>query len=211
MEQPRQCTAFEGSRLIARGALREVALTVKKVIDRRGQASVLIFDDDTAELVEVDLRGTLAEVRARLAAAQATRLERSEAPRGPGRPKLGVVAREVTLLPQHWDWLAAQPGGASVTLRKLVARAQRANQGPDRLRRGREALYRFISALAGDAAGFEEATRALFAGDRARFAGLLDNWPKDVRQHALRMSERAFGTGAGAGKGKTDGKNDGDL
>jgi hypothetical protein len=94
----------------------------------------------------------------------------------------------VTLLPRHWEWLAAQPGGASVALRKLVEEARRANAGADRVRRAREAAYHFTHALAGDLPGFEEATRALFAGDRARFERHAASWPADVREHAVRLA-----------------------
>ena len=180
------CTAFEGPRLIASGPLEEVAIAVKRVVDRRERGPVLIFEDGSAETIELDLRGTVGDVVKRLGAPA------KEPPRGPGRPRLGVVAREVTLLPRHWDWLSEQPGGASVTLRKLVEHARQANQGRDAVRIGREALYRFISVIAGNAPGFEEATRALFAGDRARFETFSRRWPKDVRDHALRMSGPAF-------------------
>jgi uncharacterized protein len=103
-----------------------------------------------------------------------------------------VVAREVTLLPRHWDWLAGQPGGASVTLRKLVEQARKDNEGKDRLRRAREAAYRFLSAMAGNLPGFEEAARALFAGDRDRFAAIVAPWPQDVREHAVKLAARGF-------------------
>jgi hypothetical protein len=114
------------------------------------------------------------------------------APRGPGRPKLGVVAREVTLLPRHWEWLATQPGGASITLRRLVEHAKRASTGKDRVRRSQSAAYRFMSAMAGDEPGFEEATRALFAGNLDRFNTLVEGWPRDVRDHARRLATGAF-------------------
>ena len=107
-------------------------------------------------------------------------------------PELGVVAREVTLLPRHWDWLAGQPGGASVTLRKLVEQARKDNEGKDRLRRAREAAYRFLSAMAGNLPGFEEAARALFAGHRDRFAAVVAPWPQDVREHAVKLAARGF-------------------
>ena len=90
-------------------------------------------------------------------------------PRGRGRPKLGVVAREVTLLPRHWDWLNSQSGGASVALRKLVEAARLAGDDKDRTRHAQEAAYRFMTALAGNLPGYEEATRALYAADPARF------------------------------------------
>ena len=98
------------------------------------------------------------------------------------------MAREVTLLPRHWEWLSAQPGGASVALRKLVEHARIAGQGSDRKRRAQESCYRFLSAMAGNEANFEEATRALFAGRRARFDEMTEPWPKDVRDHARRLA-----------------------
>jgi hypothetical protein len=112
--------------------------------------------------------------------------------RAVGRPKLGVTAREVTLLPRHWEWLAAQPGGASVTLRKLVEEARRAGAGDDLRRQAQERAYRFMTVMAGDRPGFEEATRALFAGDGARFAQCVAVWPQDIRTHAERLGEAAF-------------------
>lgn len=193
------CIAFEGSRCIASGQLKTVAVAVKKIVDQGGTEPVLVFDDETSAIVELDLRGTLADV--------AQRLEKkphhdggqnppcgamAEGHRGPGRPRLGVVAREVTLLPRHWDWLARQPGGASVALRKLVEEARRANAGKDRVRQAQEVAYRFMSAIAGHQNGFEEATRALFAGDAARFAEQVQGWPADVRQHATKLATAAF-------------------
>jgi hypothetical protein len=147
----------------------------------------LIFDDETGEQVEVDVRGTDDEVRQRLAPPG-----QEDAPRGPGRPKLGVVAREVTLLPRHWEWLNSQPGGASVALRKLVEEARRANAGRDRVRRSQEATYRFMSALAGNLPGFEEAARALFARNPARFAEQIRDWPEDVQKFLTHLGEECL-------------------
>ena len=177
------CIAFEGVKRIASGELVEVALAAKAVFD--GQSSllpVLILDAVSSEVVEVDLRGTAADVANRLAAPA----------RGPGRPKLGVVAREVTLLPRHWDWLNSQPGGASVALRKLVEEARR---GDDGIRQSQEAAYRFMRTMAGDEPGFEEATRALFARSRDRFEQHIASWPPDVRTHALVLAAAAMGHG----------------
>ncbi len=105
-----------------------------------------------------------------------------------GRPKLGVVAREVTLLPRHWEWLADQPGGASVALRKLVEAARRDHRERDEQRQLQERAYHFMSAMAGDLPGFEEGLRALYASERARFTELIAAWPADVREHALRLA-----------------------
>jgi len=183
------CTAFTGPRRIASGPIADVALAAKPASDR-GE-SVLVFDDATAQTIEIDFRGSAADVSARLA--QRTELraaptQEAEAPRGPGRPKLCVVAREVTLLPRHWDWLASQPGGASVALRKLVEHARRANGDKDRVRIAREVAYRFMSAMAGDLRNLEEASRALFAGDAARFYSLVAAWPEDIRDHTIKLA-----------------------
>jgi uncharacterized protein len=193
---PTRCTAFEGVRRIASGDLAQVVLKTKEILDRKRHAPVLIFDDATSELIDVDFRGTPDDVLKRLTAKMGNGLPAPpdrEAPRGPGRPKLGVVAREVTLLPRHWDWLNSQPGGASVALRKLVEEARRTNEGKDRVRRSQEAAYRFMSAMAGNEAGFEEATRALFAGNRRRFDEEVASWPADVREHARTLAADALG------------------
>jgi hypothetical protein len=194
-----RCTAFEGSRRIANGELAEVALAAKAAIDRGTTEPVLIFDDGTAKLIEVDFRGSADDVRQRLrqpakseAAASATADTAPEGFKRPGRPKLGVIGREVTLLPRHWDWLNGQPGGASVALRKLVDEARRANEDTDRKRKSRDTAYRFMAAMAGDRPGFEEASRALFAGDAERFQALIDAWPADVRDHTGKLADSAF-------------------
>ena len=186
MDELQTVTAFAGDRRIAAGALAQVAVTVKQLLDRGGSEAILVFDDDSGKVVEVDFRGLTDDVRRRFA--------QPEPPpgRGPGRPKLGVVAREVTLLPRHWDWLAGQPGGASVALRKLVEEARRAHAGRDRVRRAQEVAYRFMSAMAGDRPGFEEAARALFAGERERFAALIEPWPADIRGHLDRLAAGSF-------------------
>ncbi len=182
------CTAFDGPRRIASGPLIEVACAAKRVVDANPAATLQIFDNATSEPVEIDLRGTQDDVLARLGAGDAARDTHPQGRKGPGRPRLGVVAREVTLLPRHWDWLREQPGGASVALRKLVEAGMRESGERDRTRRAREAAYRFMTAMAGNEAGFEEAIRALFAGDRGRFVAWVAAWPPDVRDHAIRLA-----------------------
>ena len=176
------CTAFQGDRRVAAGAPADVALQLKHGTGE----PVLIFDDATGQQIEFDLRGSDADVLARLAPPA----EMDTPPEaGRGRPRLGVVAREVTLLPRHWEWLNLQSGGASATLRRLVDTARVASGGTDAARRSRQAADRFMAALAGDRPGYEEASRALYAGDRARFAAEIAAWPQDVREHALRLAE----------------------
>jgi uncharacterized protein len=163
---------------------------------------VLLFDPVSSARIDIDFHGSLAQVLQRVAPLSEVRenMEASgdasganaPAPRGPGRPRLGVVAREVTLLPRHWEWLNVQPGGASVALRKLVDEARRVHGDKDRRRQSQEAAYRFLSPVAGHLPGFEEATRALFAGNRGRFEAQVHDWPADVREHASRLAVGAF-------------------
>jgi hypothetical protein len=187
---PQTFTAFESQRRLVSGPLHQVALAVKRA-EQRDAERVAIFSDATGRAIDLDLRGSDAEIVARLqrpvspdpAASQETATSR-----GRGRPKLGVVAREVTLLPRHWEWLTTQPGGASVTLRKLVEAARRANGDKDRSRAARDAAYHFMSAMAGNLPGFEEASRALFADEQRRFASLIAAWPDDIRDHIVRLA-----------------------
>ncbi len=190
MSDPARFTVFENDHRVATGPLAEVALVVKWMADRPGATSILVFDDATGRPIDLDLRGSDAEVVARLRrpATAAAPAADPTPPRGRGRPKLGVVAREVTLLPRHWDWLAAQPGGASVALRKLVEEARRRNADRDRARTARDAAYHFMSTMAGNLPGFEEAARALFAADRHRFAELIASWPPDIRDHIMKLA-----------------------
>jgi hypothetical protein len=194
--------AFMGERKIASGPLCEVALVMKRLFDGGDERLVLLFDNEGNQL-DVDLRGTESQIRLAL---ESTRTEStsestvsiesqsasSRPSSGPGRPKLGVVAREVTLLPRHWEWLNNQPGGASVTLRKLVEQAKKSGDGPGIMRKAREAAYRFMSAIAGNEAGFEEASRALFAGNLERFEQETAHWPDDVKEHLRQLAAPSF-------------------
>lgn len=190
-------TAFEGRRVLLSGPLIDVVLAVKASAERGASEPILVFDDDTGRTLDFDLRGTKADIVARLSPSSAkpgrpTSSTGSEEPgtarRGRGRPRLGVVGREVTLLPRHWEWLAAQPGGASVALRKLVDEARKVGGPAEARRTAQEAAYRFMSAMAGNLPGFEEAIRALFANDRVRFEQQMSSWPEDIRAYALRLA-----------------------
>lgn len=191
-------TAFQGTRLLASGRLLEVARSVKRAADRADEEAVLVFDDATGRTVELDLRGSADEVVQRLAGEGEDRADAEGDPpadkpnRGRGRPRLGVVAREVTLLPRHWAWLGAQRGGASAALRRLVDEARNRYEHRDRVRQAQDSAYRFMSKMAGNEAGFEEAIRALYAGDRERFHAESERWPEDVRRYAHELAEDAF-------------------
>ncbi|MBL8602425.1 MAG: DUF2239 family protein [Myxococcales bacterium] len=177
-------SAFEGSTLLAHGSAAEVFGVVLRHLARSPESMVLFFEGGSGRQVDFDLRGTLAEVLARVAPREA---------RSPGRPKLGVVSREVSLLPRHWAWLESQPHGLSGTLRRLVDEARRADAGDGLVRRRREAAGRFMSAMAGDLAGYEEASRALYAGDGARLGALMASWPRDVAAEVWRLVGGAMG------------------
>jgi hypothetical protein len=158
-------TLFRGHDRLIGGSLEMLAAAAREALERDPNARLLAFEDHSGRLTDLDFRPV--------------------APRKAGRPKLGVTPREVTLLPRHWEWLSAQPGGASVALRKLVEAAMR-----DPVQARRAALdnaYRFVSAMAGDLAGFEEASRTLFNDDREGFLTNTQTWPSDVRNHALTM------------------------
>jgi hypothetical protein len=213
----RTITAFQGHRRIAGGPLPDVLPAIEAAWRRDRRAPLLVFDNITSQLVELDLTsgqahdrealqpqrqgnsaGRSAKGAAREPQHQAARGEEPQKPsvpvvaRGVGRPRLGVMAREVTLLPRHWEWLNRQPGGASVTLRKLVEEARRSGAGRDRVREAQEVTYRFLLAIAGNLPGYEEAMRALFASRRERFEELLAAWPPDIRDHASRLAASAF-------------------
>lgn len=171
--------AFAGTARLAAGTLAEVAVAAKRALERDGWASVLVFDAATGAVTDLDLRGTEAEIVARYAPPAPPLAARR------GRPKLGVVAREVTLLPRHWQWLASQRGGASVALRRLVEAARKADTAAGAPRARAEAAYRFMSAMAGDLPGFEDAARALFAHDQERLRRRLRAWPPDLGDQVL--------------------------
>ena len=164
-------TAFAHHAIIAQGPLAQVALALAERTD-----ACLILDDQTGRPIDLDLRGDADAIAARYAPSEPT----MEKP-GRGRPKLGVVPREVTLLPRHWDWLNQQPGGASAALRRLVDSARRENAGQDAKRQAQDLAYRVMSALAGNLANYEEALRAFYADDLTRFETLVAEWPTDLQ------------------------------
>ncbi|MFN3399107.1 MAG: DUF2239 family protein [Ferrovibrio sp.] len=184
MTEQTVCTAFAGAERLASGALPDVAIAVKAALAADATLPMLVFNDVTGAVIDLDLHSSKAEIRARLEPVRET----DQPARGRGRPKLGVVAREVTLLPRHWDWLAAQPGGASQALRRLIDQARRADDGRTEIRLRHESAYRFLCVLAGNLPGFEEAARALFANDRARFVEQTAAWPPDVCEHAQKLA-----------------------
>jgi len=180
-EEAKSFSAFAGPRRIATGGLRDVLEVLKKRFDADPGEQILVFEDPSGRQVDFDLRGSLDAVLARAL---------PEPPRtGPGRPKLGVISREVSLLPRHWEWLELQPNGASAAIRRLVEEAKKRDPEGDRRRLAIEAASRFMTAMAGDLPNFEEASRALFAKDHDRFDHLIRAWPHDIRAHLSRLVE----------------------
>lgn len=193
-----ECAAFDGTRIVSQGTLSDVAASIKQTIGDKAWTSILIIDAIDGELIDVDYRGSVEDVLERIAQRPAKHIAESDdqdtapKPSGPGRPKLGVVGREVTLLPRHWEWLDRQSGGASVALRKLVDQARKANVEKERIDCAKTATNRFLFTVAGNFPGLEEATRALFAGDKEAFLKQTEPWPEDVRNFALKLGEHAF-------------------
>jgi hypothetical protein len=181
MENIQSFTAFAGDRLIASGELKTTLLATKRRLDKGASAPILIFDDSTGKQVDFDFRGTPEEVLARLSSHPLF------APAGPGRPKLGVTCREISLLPRHWEWLEKQPQGISAALRRLVEEAKQKEPDKERARVARDAAGKFMWSMAGNLPDFEEASRALYAMDLDRFDKLIRRWPKDIRAHLRKL------------------------
>jgi hypothetical protein len=184
----RHYTAFADLKKIATGDVLDIAAKVKKFLKGENKAQILIFDDVTSEQIDIDFRGTAESVMRRLEDLFKNEND-GEKKSGPGRPKLGVTAKEVTLLPDHWEWLARQPGGASVTLRKLVEEAKKKNFMKDHMRQAQESAHKFMTVMAGDLPHYEEALRALYAADLKKFEKMIGDWPKDIQEHAFKLAK----------------------
>ena len=178
--------AFSDSKQIAKAkTLIDVATDAKKYLMKHTRASIFIFEVETSEQIEIDFRGSIDDVRGRLT-------DPAPVSPGPGRPKLGVISKEVTLMPTHWEWLSLQPGGASVTLRRLVDEARKRSAGRDEIRKAQDAAYKFMTVMAGDLRNYEEALRALYAKDKKKFKEMIVDWPQDIRDHSMKLVSTAF-------------------
>ncbi len=186
--EPTRYTVFNHQQCIAEGTLTQIASPVQRVIQHDPEAQILAFADATGEQTDLNWFEIpdVAELRPEI------HVEETAQPRRAGRPKLGVVAREITLLPRHWEWLGQQSGGASVALRKLVEEARRANEGKDRIKRAQETTYRVMTAMVGNEVGFEEALRALYAGNQAQFVQIVQAWPVDIQTYLQKLAVNVF-------------------
>jgi uncharacterized protein len=194
MEDQDTYTAFEGDKLLCRGLLGQVVLNVKRKIEKSPDGTFLIFSDATGKTMDFNLQGSESEVLKRLQVfvSSSAGENSSGLGTGPGRPKLGVISREVSLLPRHWEWLANQSGGASATLRKLVEEARKKISSGSDVKRAQERTYKFMSVVAGNLPGFEEALRALYRKEKKSFMAQVHTWPRDVRDHAVELAKPAF-------------------
>ena len=190
--------AFAGVKKIAEGSLPDVAIKVRRHLDRTTDTTPIVFDRKSARQIELDYRGTDPEIRHRASLSEIKLQAEPLAPststrsRGRGRPKLGVVAGEVTLLPRHWAWLKTQRGGASVTLRRLVDDARRNSEPKESRTEAQDSVYRAMVVLAGDLPGYEEALRALYANDADSFTRQTNKWPSGVKSFIRDLSREAF-------------------
>jgi uncharacterized protein len=183
-------TAFIGHKLLAHGPLEKVVLKVKHQSEENPTATVLVFSDSTGKQMDFDLSGTEKDILKRLNVYIDTNEPVSQS--GPGRPKLGVVSREISLLPRHWEWLSNQPGGASVTLRRLVDETRKQSTGKEQIKKAQERTYTFLSSIAGNLSNYEEALRALFAKNAKGFEANISEWPKDIKSHARKLAAPAL-------------------
>ncbi len=185
-------SAFEDTQLLVRGPLLQVVSEVKRRVTKASDARIYIFSDVTGKEMDFNLQGSEREVLKRLEiyvpATESSAVNSSH----PGRPKLGVVSREISLLPRHWEWLATQPGGASSTLRKLIEEAKKKSSGESGVKQAQERTYKVMSVLAGNAEGYEEALRALYRKDKKAFLINIKLWPKDVRAHLVELAKPVF-------------------
>lgn len=184
---PASFVLFLGPKRLLRGSLAQVALAAKTQQDLQPAQRIALFDERDGAAFDVDLRGTEDEILTRLAAHP---LAEPAAPKpGPGRPKLGVVSREISLLPRHWQWLRGQRGGASAALRKLVDEAR--STPDDMARVAIDAAHKFMWDIAGDQPDFEAASRALYAGDFAAFDQHITDWPTDIADQLCHFTQPA--------------------
>ena len=115
---------------------------------------------------------------------------------GPSEPRRGLPRGITAAAPL--GMAGTEPNGASAAIRRLVDEARKRDPEGERAREAATASSRFMSAIAGNMPGFEEASRALFAHDGARFADLISAWPGDIRAQLQRMAGPWFESKSGS-------------
>lgn len=177
--------AFAGEKLISKGTMTKVREEIRNLMDRQ---NILVFDQDDGRQVSLDFTESGVSEPEPTSSGSRDPLVKKK----PGRPKLGVVGREVTLLPRHWQWLDGQRGGASATLRRLVEQYRSENSELDRIRSAQDRTNRFIYAIAGNLSNFEEAVRALYGNNSEGFDECVNCWPQDIRNCTKHYAQDAW-------------------
>ena len=183
-------TVFDGFKIVSQGNIEEVAIATKKYLKKEDSARILIFSDLSGKQMDLDLSGTDKDVTDRLSVYKTA--DTTSSGTGPGRPKMGVKPREVSLLPTHWEWLSTQSGGASATIRRLVDEKMKTAAPKDKIKKTQETVYTFLNSIAGDLENFEDAIRFLYRQDEAKFKEAIAAWPKDLKKHTLALASEAF-------------------
>jgi hypothetical protein len=186
-------TAFGNGKLIVHGGLDDVVTKIKRWYDKYSNGTLLVFNDFTGKTMEFDLRGSEKEVLQKIEMFLPQEIVVVSA--RPGRPKLGVVTREVSLLPQHWEWLASQPEGASAALRKLVEGAKKNLVMKESVKQVQERAYKIMSILAGDLPQYEEALRSLYRRNEENFKQHIASWSPDIKDYVMKTVEPVFSEG----------------
>ena len=181
-------SSFTGYRHIASGPLRTVLKETKtfydstQTPDERNAShhpeNLLFFHHGDGRQLDFDLSGSLEDVLSRIQTREPSPVDETPDKPGKGRPRLGVVSKEVTLLPRHWEWLSRQPASASATLRRLVSEASSRENTSSKAKA--ERLGTILWTLAGNLEGFEEASRCLHRLDFEGLFGFSDKWPGDL-------------------------------
>ena len=170
-----QYLAIYEKSIVSRGSLEQIIVQVK-AIDMNIEP--MVFEVDSCRRIDFSWYGDAATVFANASTDKPQTSKR-------GRPKLGVKAKEVTLLPRHWEWLSTQKGGASSALRRLVDEAQKNASTEDVICSQQQQLDKFMLAFLGDEPGFEEASRALYRNSKISFEAAIEVWPADIRDFVI--------------------------
>ncbi len=193
MQTDNTYTAFEGAKIVSRGLLISVVSNVKRKLTNNANCNVFIFSDLTGKLMDFNFQGTEKEVLKRLEVfIEDPKSKESNSTSGPGRPKLGVISREISLLPRHWEWLATQSGGASATLRKLIEEEMKKTNSSHSVKFAEERTYKFMTVIGGDFKGYEEAIRALYKKNKENFLANIKEWSPDIRSYVIELVQPIF-------------------
>lgn len=185
-------TAFENDQILTQGPLDQVVLKIKRKLGNAAHSSILIFSDQSGKIMDFNFSGSEAEVIKRLDIYVSSSSPASSEIQGPGRPKLGVISREVSLLPRHWEWLAQQSSSVSAILRKMIEEAMKKSSTANETKQSQERTYQFMSVMAGNLSQYEEALRALYQKNQKLFFSLIDKWPTDIKKHVTSLAKDAF-------------------